>query len=261
MNRAICVNTWRQFKSNNVRLILLTLMILLPLGGTTLMRCNSSVAVDDACLSPPFIATLFTLLWGIGVIGCERQHGTISLVLSRPVSISRYVFSKWFAVSIAASICSVQALLIEQFVSVALSPSLMFNTEFVANGLERVLLCFSTASVLVFFSSLVTGIKDLALIAGVLFAGQLIRSFFEPLTYNSGRLFGLSQVPSFITNFYNACSDAYCVFLYPNIPVADILNGSAEFFTYLINYTCVITVSLSMAIFFLSRKEYSYAHE
>ncbi|MBX9937725.1 MAG: ABC transporter permease [Candidatus Obscuribacterales bacterium] len=261
MNRAICVNTWRQFKSNNVRLILLTLMILLPLGGVTLMRCNASVPVDDACLSPPFVATLFTLLWGIGVIGCERQHGTISLVLSRPVSLSRYVFSKWLAVSIAASICSVQALLIEQFVAVALSPSIMFNTEFVFNGLERVLLCFSTASVLIFFSSLVTGIKDLALIAGMLFAGQLFRSFLEPLTYNSNHLFGTFQVPIFVTYLYKACSDAYCVFLYPNIPVADILNGSAEFFTYLVNYTCVITVSLSLAIFFLSRKEYSYAHE
>lgn len=261
MNRAICVNTWRQFKSNNVRLILLTLMILLPLGGVTLMRCNASVPVDDACLSPPFLATLFTLLWGIGVIGCERQHGTISLVLSRPVSISRYVFSKWLAVSIAASICSLQALLIEQFVSVVLSPSLMFNTEFLVNGLERVLLCFSTASVLIFFSSLVTGIKDLALIAGVLFAGQLFRSFLEPLAYNSNQLFGIFHVPIVVTYLYKVCSDAYCVFLYPDIPVADILSGSAEFFTYLINYTCVITVSLSLAIFFLSRKEYSYAHE
>ncbi|MBP6595541.1 MAG: ABC transporter permease subunit, partial [Candidatus Obscuribacter sp.] len=105
MNRAICVNTWREFKSNKVRLILLTLLFLGPLAHFTWRRCFSPLEIQDEMISFSAMSIFFALIWGIGVVGRERQHGTITLVLARPVTITNYIISKWIAVGLAAAIC------------------------------------------------------------------------------------------------------------------------------------------------------------
>lgn len=262
MNRAICVNTWRQFKSNNVRLILLTLLILAPLAHFTWRRCTYEYDLMEDMISYPFVASLFALIWGVGVISCERQHGTISLVLARPLTVSRYVLSKWFAVGFAASLCSLQCLFVEHAVSVILYPPLLSNLDFVANGLERVILAFGTASMLIFYSSLVTGLKDLALIVGTLFAGMVGMQFLRPILISEVCMRGAGTAgQQFMTHLTNVVGSGFAVFFFPNIPVSEILNGSNAIFTSTINFVCVVTVCLSLAIFFLSRKEFSYGQD
>ena len=106
MNRAICVTTWREFKSNKVRLIMLFLLLIAPIFQFTVQRCQNIDSLTQDLLTPSAVALAYTLLWGVGVIGREVQHGTISLVLARPVSIVTYVVSKWLAVGLAAAVCA-----------------------------------------------------------------------------------------------------------------------------------------------------------
>lgn len=257
MNRAVCVNTWREFKGNNVRLILLTLIMLAPLASFTYRRCSYPAEISEDMMSFPVIASFITLLWGAGCIGKERQNGTIALVLARPITIANYVISKWFAVGLASAVCALQLLLIEHAVSIYFSPSLISSTDFLVNGLERVLISFGTAAVLVFYSSLVSGIKDLALLGGTGLAILLCAQFASPFMYSQGT----TEQQAFFSHWVHIMGAACLAVFYPDIPLNDLLNGGGEYLYSVVNYACVLTVFLSLAIFFLRRKEFSYAQD
>lgn len=257
MNRAICINTWREFKGNAVRLILLTLAFLAPLVSFTFQRCTYPATLTEEQIAHPSIAILFALLWGCGVIGKERQNGTIGLVLARPITISNYVTSKWFAVGLAASVCAVQALIVEHAVSIFFTPSLWVSTEFLTNALERVIIAFGISAVLIFYSSLVSGLKDLALLAGTGFGLMLIAQMLSPFSYSRG-----SEYEQNLAHHAMSIGSYYIVAIfYPNIPLADLINGGGEYLYYILNYFTVVTVFLSLAVFFLRRKEFSYAQD
>ena len=259
MNRAICVNTWREFKSNKVRLILLTLLFLGPLAHFTWRRCFSPLEIQDEMISFSAMSIFFALIWGIGVVGRERQHGTITLVLARPVTITNYIISKWIAVGLAAAICAVQALVVEHAISVYFAPSLLLDGEFFANMAERIIIAFGTASVLVFCSSLVTGIKDLAIIADVLFALMLGAQVLSPVYHTAYTWSGISQVN--LERLAHIGFGALAAVFYPNIPIANLFTFGGEYIGSVINYVCVVSVFLSLAVFTLSRKEFSYAQD
>ena len=256
MNRAVCITTWREFKANKVRVILLTLLFLGTIVMFTLQRCSSPEALNADMLSHPMMASFFTLLWASGVIGREVQNGTIALVLARPITIANYVVSKWFAVGFAASLCSVEAVFCEHIISAVNCPALLWAPEFLGNGLERIILCFGTAAFLVFLSSLVSGLKDLALLAGFGFMFVLYSAF-------AHTVYQLTSFLHFDNNFAlyfgRIVENLFTAILFPYVPMSVFLTGSYFAYGPVIALFTLITFCLSSAIWVLTHREFSYA--
>jgi ABC-type transport system involved in multi-copper enzyme maturation permease subunit len=259
MNRAVCVTTWREFKSNKVRLVMLFLLMVAPVSQYTVQRCQSPECLTQDLLTPAGIALAYTLLWGAGVIGRETQHGTISLVLARPISIVSYVMSKWFAVGLAAAVCSFQAVLIEHLISSAFCPSLLWQGDFLINGMERTFLCFGGAAFLILLSSLVSGLKDLALLAGILFLLTLSSWTVTLMQYVPGGTTG--KLAEQLGHIFAILGQGIIAILYPMVPVGELICGNYNSILTLLSYSTLVTCCLSLAIFVLTRKEFSYAAE
>jgi ABC-type transport system involved in multi-copper enzyme maturation permease subunit len=259
MNRAVCITTWREFKSNKVRVVMLFLLLVAPLFPYTLQRCQTPDSLSQDLLTPSGIALAYTLLWGVGVIGREMQHGTISLVLARPISIVSYVMSKWLAVAVAAAVCSFQAVLLEHLISSVFCPSLLWQPEFLANGLERILLCFGSAAFLILLSSLVSGLKDLALLAGICFLLTVSSWGASIVQYIPGGSGGkLAEQLGHICSIFG---HGIIFVLYPNVPILYLIGGNYTDIQSLLSYATTITCCLALSIFVLTRKEFSYAAE
>jgi hypothetical protein len=262
MNRAVCITTWREFKANKVRVIMLTLLILGPILISTLRRCTVPEALNEDLLCHPSIALAFTLLWSAGAIGREVQNGTITLVLTRPITIANYVVSKWFAVGFAASICAVEAVFLEHLVTAVNCPQVLWSTEVLVNGFERVLLCFGIASLLVMFSALVSGLKDLALLAGCGFA-FFLASAFSSMVHQWCREEHLSKLitfdPDLVTTLNRSFESLCAAIFYPYVPFSSLVSGSILTLSPLLSSLTLITICLSIAIGAMTRKEFSYA--
>lgn len=256
MNRAVCITTWREFKANRVRVILLTLLFLGPIAMFTLQRCSNPEALNADMLSHPLMASFFTLLWASGVIGREVQNGTIALVLARPITIANYVVSKWFAVGFAASLCAVEAVFCEHIISAVNCPSLLWAPEFFANSIERIILCFGTAAFLVFLSSLVSGLKDLALLAGFAFM-FLLYSAFAHTVYQMASFVHLDH--EYVLHFGRIIESLFTAILFPYVPMSVFLSGSYFAYGPLIALFTLITCCLSCSIWVLTHREFSYA--
>ncbi len=207
-------------------------------------------------LSHPVMASLFTLLWASGVIGREVQNGTIALVLARPITIANYVVSKWFAVGFAASLCAVEAVFCEHIISAVNCPSLLWAPEFLDNGLERVILCFGTAAFLVFLSSLVSGLKDLALLAGFAFMFVLYGAFSHTV-YQLSSCLHLDY--NFALHFGRIVESFFTAILFPYVPMSVFLSGSYFAYGPVIALLTLITCCLSSSIWVLTHREFSYA--
>lgn len=265
MNRAVCITTWREFKANKVRVIMLTLLILAPIVIATLRRCSAPDALNEDLMAHPSIALAFTLLWSAGVIGREVQNGTITLVLTRPITIANYVVSKWFAVGFAASLCAFEAVLLEHVVTAANCPQLLWDTEFLTNGIERVMLCFGAAALLVMFSSLVSGLKDLALLAGCGFAFSIISacsSMAHQFAYSARSVAGIKVTAAeteILSNLAHSAESLCAAIFFPYIPFSTLVSGSVLTLAPLLSSLTLIAVCLSIAIATMTRKEFSYA--
>ncbi len=256
MNRAVCITTWREFCANKVRVILLTLLFLGPIVTFTLQRCGNPEALNVDMLSHPIVASFFTLLWASGVIGREVQNGTIALVLARPITIANYVVSKWFAVGFAASLCAVEAVFCEHIISAVNCPSLLWAPEFLANGFERIMLCFGTAAFLVFLSSLVSGLKDLALLAGFGFMFVLYNAFAQTVY----AMFGNMHIDNnFFLYFGRIIESLFTAILFPYVPVSAFFSGSLFAYGPVLAAVTLIACCLSFSIWVLTHREFSYA--
>jgi len=257
MNRAVCITTWREFQANKVRIIMLTLLFLAPIVIFTMKRCSAPEALNEDLLSHPAMASFFTLLWSAGVIGREVQNGTIALVLSRPISIANYVFSKWFAVGLAASICALEAVFCEHIISAVNCPALLWQSEFLINGFERVLLAFGTAAFLILLSALVSGLKDLALLAGFGFSFMVFASFSSMLHQLATNTGFLSE--DCMHGLAKAFEHIFVAIIFPYLQVSAFVSGDLFALGSLVSYLTLVTCSLSLAIRALTSKEFSYA--
>jgi ABC-type transport system involved in multi-copper enzyme maturation permease subunit len=268
MNRAVFVTTWREFRHNKVRCIILTLLFLLPLALFTFVRVEASfnsymrsTCFETDMLTPSWIAMVYTLLWSVGVIGREVQNGTIGLVFARPITIANYVCSKWLAVSIAASVCAVQACVTEHLISSVFCPQLLFTPEFAINCGERVILCFGLASFLILLSSLVSGLKDIAVLAGLglLFGlNFLISSILDSFLARMDATLP-SKVGHYINGFLSFFNGIFLALFYPALDLRPILSMNMLYLPNVINYLALVTTCLACSVWIMTRKEFSYA--
>lgn len=131
---------------------MLLLFIMTPIVRTTIELCAEN-KFSTEYLSTSGSMVPFVLAVGSDCIGAQLNDGTLSLVLSRPVRISSYAFSKWLAVANAASVAAMTQFAAEVIVAVSRTPYLIDWPYVLTNGVERLLVCFGFAAVFMFFSS------------------------------------------------------------------------------------------------------------
>lgn len=202
-------------------------------------------------------SVVFVLACGSGCIGGQLNDGTLSLVLSRPVKISSYAFSKWFAVAVAASLASLTQFAAEMIVVACRTPYLIDGGFVVANCFERLMICFAFSAVFMFFSSLVSGSKDLA----VYFVCYIVSNICEliaqirPETIDEG--FGKTLATLFVPPV--AVIDQSLGFvLAPKVGLEPLLVNSVITWPAVTAYFAVLTVFISVCIYSLNRRELPY---
>lgn len=256
MNWAIVKNTWQMCLASKLRQIVVAFLILFPLIKSTAQLCIEN-RFPHEFLSEPGGSIPFVLACGSGCIGGQLNDGTLSLVLSRPLKISSYVLSKWLAVAIASTIASLTQYFAELIVVGFRTAHLLDVGTVLTNGIERILICFGFSAVFMFFSSLVSSSKDLA-VYFVCFltselCGMLAQIRPETLPEGAGRIAATVLVPpvAFI-------SDILHFVLAPNIALLPLVNHFAISWTSITAYLSVVAIFTALCVFSLNRRELPY---
>jgi hypothetical protein len=256
MNWAIIKNTWHMCLASKLRQLVVTLFILYPLMKTTMSLCIEKEFPSEY-LSDVSDQIAFVLACGSGCIGGQLNDGTLSLVLSRPIKISSYALSKWLAVAIAASTVSMIQFSAELFVALFRTPYALDATLIATNGTERILLCFGFSAVFMFFSSLVSGSKDLAVYLVFLIAsgitGMLAQIEPNSIPEGIGRSIATMLVPP-IGSVYEILH----FILEPTIALTTLLKHGLFSWIEVTAYFSVIAFFVSVCIYSLNRRELPY---
>lgn len=256
MNWAIVKNTWQMCLTSSLRFGIVLLFILTPLIRTTIELCAYKTFSSEY-LSEVDSMVLFVLALGSGCIGRQLNDGTLSLVLSRPVKISSYAFSKWLAVATASSLAGITQLVAEIIVALFRTPYLIDWPFVLTNGIERIMLCFGFAAVLMFFSSLVSSSKDLAVYLVCTIVSTVCEWLSQMRPENLPEGLGRTLV-SFIVPPVKIIYETLHSLLEPTISLDPILNHAMIPLSSIVGYFAVICVFLSVCIYSLNRRELPY---
>jgi ABC-type transport system involved in multi-copper enzyme maturation permease subunit len=234
MNAPLILATLRQRFSSPVRMGLLALLGLTPLGAVALMPQNGLASLGDSYG--------LTLVLAAGLIGQDLSSGVLQLLFARPVRRSEYLIQRWLAVSLAVTaLVLLQALLATGILEARQHPigAREFAT-FVGNG---AIIAFGTTAVLALFSSLLPGFGDLAL----LLVFQLTGGVLQMLGQVASRPV-ITRVGSEMTGFIT-----------PRFDLTPFLGGAEPSWFAIAAYCSTLTLSLALAIVVLNRRELSYA--
>lgn len=254
MNWAICKNTWKRILANKLRMWILVVWIFKPIITTTVMLCLQH-EFSDQLFSDSSESIYFVLICGSGVIGSQLNDGTLSLVLSRPVTIANFVFTKWYAISVAASVAAMVQLVCELIIALSRTPAAVNFVDVATNGIERLFVCAGFAAVMVLLSALVSGIKDLGLYLLLSIAASIFSmlSAIKPQSVPEGLAAVNITVP--ITR---QLSTILQTILSPSIDISPMLSGLWLSLNSVTSYLAVITVCLALSIYSLNRRELPY---
>jgi len=231
-------------------------MVFYPLLKTTAELCITNEFPREY-LTAASESVVFVLACGSGCIGGQLNDGTLSLVLSRPVKISSYAFSKWFAVAVASSVATLTQFAAEVIVVASRTPYLIDGGFVVANFFERLMICFAFSAVFMFFSSLVSGSKDLAIYFVCFIISKICESIAQmrPETLDDG--FG-KTLASFLVPPIALVDQALGFVLAPKIDLAPLLVNSVVTWPAVTAYFTVLTIFVSVCICSLNRRELPY---
>jgi ABC-type transport system involved in multi-copper enzyme maturation permease subunit len=253
---AIFKNTWQQCASGKLRCIVLSIVFLFPILMSTVQLCVNN-SFSSELYSKPGDSIILILICACGVIGNQTSEGTLSLLLSRPVTVTRFVFSKWLAIAALASLVSLLQLAAELTVAVCRTPAIINWTDVGLNAFERLLMCLGVSALMILLSSLVSGIKDLGLVM-LIYIGEKILQALSMLRVtdvpeglmraSASALFPAVRVIAAVLN----------TIMQPGIDMSVLLAGLSIPISEITSYLAVIFVCLALAIFRLNRKELPY---
>jgi len=233
MNGTLVLAFWRQRLASPIRVVILSLMVLLPPALVSAIRGLSITSLGDAI---PLAMVL-----AVGMIGQDVSSGVLQLILARPVRRSEYVLSRWLAVALGASAVSLLQIGIFWGLSAARGAAPGFDT--VAQfALGRELQIFGVAATMAFLSTLIGGVGDLALYALIMILGGIV-GMIGQVRHSSVLTWIGQEMGAFVS---------------PKIEVAQLVAGTPSWFT-LATYASNLTLALVLAILILNRKELSYA--
>lgn len=233
MNPTLLLGFWRQRLASPIRLVILSLMVLLPPALASAIRGLGITTLGDGIPLAMVLAA--------GMIGQDVSSGVLQLIFARPVRRSEYVLSRWLAVAFGASVASLLQIGIYWALAAARGSSPTY--EIVAQfAVGRELQIFGVAATMALLSSLIGGLGDLAIYALFSILGGIVVMVGQ--LRNSTALTWIGQEIGSL--------------LSPRIEVAQIVAGSPSWFA-LATYASNLTLCLLLAILILNKKELSYA--
>jgi ABC-type transport system involved in multi-copper enzyme maturation permease subunit len=236
MNPTLFVSALRQRFTSRIRLVMLSAVF----GVPVLITLMSRRPVPDALNT----SVIFAFILGAGIIGQESSSGVMQLLFARPVRRRDYVMSRWLAVVAASS-----ALSLIQIACVG-AIGMLFRSgvgpaDLVAVAAQQIVNAFGMASVILLFSSFVTGIGDVVAVLIAQVVGQAVIFFGQlkggPVAIRAGEE---------IQRFVGASVPLDVAFKTHRVPWFD-----------LVSYLSTIALCLCIAIVVINRREISYASD
>jgi hypothetical protein len=180
----------------------------------------------------------------------------LSLTLSRPITITEYVLSKWFAVATGSAVVSLLQLAAQTAIAMTRVSDVHMN-EILINGGERVVICFGICAVMTLCSCLVSGVRDL----GVYLLISIIDGLFAGIsTFRPGDVpieIG-KQIASVVVAFSGSVHHVLALCMSPTLDLKISSQLGTIPWLAITEFLAVITVTLSLAIFSLNRRELPY---
>jgi ABC-type transport system involved in multi-copper enzyme maturation permease subunit len=235
MNPTIFVTALRQRFTSIPRLLLVGAVFAGPILFAMMVR---EIGLQGVRTGP-----VFAFLLGAGILGQETSSGVMQLLFARPVRRWQYVLTRWLAIAAAASALVLAQIAITCLVVAAhgLPPA----REILALAGDQVLQAVGTTSVILFFSSFLSGVGD---VLGIV------------LTFMTAQIAG--AVAQFREMPWLARASAEVMrFLGPQFPLGPMLNGGGVPWFELVSYVSTVTLCLAVAMVVLDRREISYASE
>lgn len=235
MNLTLITAFLRQRLTSPMRLALLGLMTLFPLGGAAIM---GTLEVFNNLAGP------IAIILAAGAIGQDVSAGTLQLLLVRPVTRPSYVLNRWLA-PVLGAIGIYGALLVLGTLVLFLRgtpPASMLLVRMLLEGLGD---ATGSAAVIVALSSLVGGLGDLALYFGSMIVLQMLNALAMFKNWNW---------------LARTCAELNGV-LSPDLSFAWLTTGLGPSAFMFVSFASTVTLALAVAITRLNRRELSYASE
>jgi ABC-type transport system involved in multi-copper enzyme maturation permease subunit len=187
---------------------------------------------------------LYAFILGAGLIGQETASGVMQLLFARPVRRWEYVTSRWMAIGTAvAALVAAQLALVSLVLIGRGEPPALHDLPVVFA--EQVLSALGTLSVLVLFSSFLSGIGDVPAIVVTFITSQVLQAVGQ-----------FTRTP-----WLTRVAQEVLRFIAPQVSIASISSwGSVPWFD-LASLLSTITLSLAVAVVLINRREISYASD
>jgi ABC-type transport system involved in multi-copper enzyme maturation permease subunit len=236
MNVTLFVSALRQRFTSRVRLVLVACVFLFPLLALVVIHGLGTQALGTG--------SIFALILAAGIIGQESSSGVMQLLFARPVRRSEYVVSRWLAVVFGAATLSLVQIGLACLIWLARG-SAPGAGEIATFAAQQVINAFGTVSVVLLFSSFVSGIGDVVsqVVGGVVgqmfvWVGQFRQS---PPVVRTGEE---------IIRFVSA-----------TVPLETIVRGGSIPWFEIVSYLSTVSLCVTVAIVVLNRREISYASD
>lgn len=233
MNRTLIVAFLRQRLTSPMRLGLIVLATLFPLGGVAIM---GSLAVLGGIAAP------LALIFAAGAIGQDVSSGTLQLLLVRPVTRPAYLVNRWLAAVIGAL-----GLTLLMFALGTLALMLRGQppaaSELLRMTLESTSAAAGSAAIMISLSTLAGGLGDV----GLYFASVILLQM----------LAAVGQFEQWA--WLQRASTELQGVLGPQLSFAWLLQHTPVSWFALASWASSITLALAVGIARLNRRELSYA--
>jgi ABC-type transport system involved in multi-copper enzyme maturation permease subunit len=233
VNRTLIMAFLRQRITSPMRLGLIVLSTLFPLGGVAMM---GSLSVLGGIASP------LALIFAAGAIGQDVSSGTLQLLLVRPVTRPAYLLNRWLGAVFGAL-----GLTLLMFALGTLSLMMRGTppaaTELIRMSLESTAAATGSAAIMIMLSTLAGGLGDVGLYFASLILLQMMAAVgaFEQWAW-----------------LQRASSELQGV-LGPQLSFAWMLQHTPVSWFALASWASSITLALAVGIARLNRRELSYA--
>jgi ABC-type transport system involved in multi-copper enzyme maturation permease subunit len=234
VNRALIVTFLRQRLSSVMRITLLFLAVLFPLG---IVYANPMGGLSGLGGSLGI-----ALILSAGLIGQDLSSGVLQLLFARPIRRSEYVLNRWLAAASAATALSIARILVAAIILAARGMPASASSMAITAGNDAIT-AFGITAVITLFSSLVGGFGDLALLFVSMISSQMLQG-----------LGGLMQNP--VVSRAGAELEG---FLNPHVELAQCLTLSAFPWFMVVSYASTVALCLALAIVAMNQRELSYA--
>jgi ABC-type transport system involved in multi-copper enzyme maturation permease subunit len=233
MNPTLLTAFLRQRFTSPMRVGLLLLITVFPIGATAMMRALSPLSG---------IASMTALILAAGAIGQDVSSGTLQLLLVRPVSRPSLLVHRWLAAVIGAAGIAVTALLLSS-IALALRGSPPDALVLTGMVLEQVCSAAGSAAIMVMLSTLAGGLGDVALFAAALITTQMFA--------------GLAMIEHWGW-LARACTEVQGL-LSPQLSWQGLAVHAPPSWFAVTSWASTVTLALAVGIARLNRRELSYA--